>query len=144
MSLTKIKFGDKEVETYTVDFDGEKWMVANPFAEALDYSRANKAIFEKVSAENQRTYDQIRSHRMNQCDRLRDVTTPAQHPSENEVHQPCGRVRVDQRERHAGCEAFPGVEQQRPATIAVSRGRVQNGEGRARRHRAWDDAINHF
>nr|QOI08509.1 BRO-A protein [Helicoverpa armigera SNPV]QOI08513.1 BRO-A protein [Helicoverpa armigera SNPV] len=73
MSLTKIQFGDKEVETYTVDFNGEKWMVANPFAEALDYSRANKAIFEKVSAENQRTYDQIRSHRISATD---CVTSP--------------------------------------------------------------------
>ncbi|AAK96306.1 bro-a [Helicoverpa armigera nucleopolyhedrovirus] len=64
MSLTKIQFGDKEVETYTVDFNGEKWMVANPFAEALNYSRANKAILEKVSDGNQKTFDQIKPYRI--------------------------------------------------------------------------------
>nr|QOI08494.1 BRO-A protein [Helicoverpa armigera SNPV] len=63
MSVTKIKFGDKEVETYTVDFDGEKWMVANPLAEALNYSRANKAIFDKVSVKNQKSFEQINPHR---------------------------------------------------------------------------------
>ncbi|BBB16636.1 Bro23 [Heliothis virescens ascovirus 3j] len=63
MSLTKIQFGDKEVETYTVDANGEKWMVANPFAEALSYSKPNKAILEKVSDGNQKTFNQINPHR---------------------------------------------------------------------------------
>nr|QOI08616.1 BRO-A [Helicoverpa armigera SNPV] len=64
MSLTKIQFGDKEVETYTIDYNGEKWMVANPFAEALNYSKPNKAILEKVSDGNQKTFDQIKPYRI--------------------------------------------------------------------------------
>ncbi|AJP09132.1 Bro25 [Heliothis virescens ascovirus 3f] len=36
-------------------------MVANPFAEALQYSRANKAIFDKVSIGNQKNYEDIKS-----------------------------------------------------------------------------------
>nr|AAM18340.1 baculovirus repeat open reading frame a [Helicoverpa armigera nucleopolyhedrovirus] len=64
MSLTKIQFGDKEVEPNTIAYNGEKWMVANPFAEALNYSRANKAILEKVSDGNRKTFDQIKPHRI--------------------------------------------------------------------------------
>ncbi|AYD68168.1 bro6 [Heliothis virescens ascovirus 3h] len=59
MSVTKIKFGDKEVETYTVNFNGEKWMVANPFAEALGYMNKKKAIQQHVSAKNQTNYSEI-------------------------------------------------------------------------------------
>ncbi|BBB16512.1 Bro6 [Heliothis virescens ascovirus 3j] len=61
MSVTKIKFGDKEVETYTVDFHGEKWMVANPFAEALSYSNVNRAIRVHVSEKNQQNYEEFKS-----------------------------------------------------------------------------------
>nr|AGE61330.1 BRO-B [Chrysodeixis chalcites nucleopolyhedrovirus]AGE61778.1 BRO-B [Chrysodeixis chalcites nucleopolyhedrovirus] len=64
ISLSKVQFGDKEVETYTVDVDGEKWMAANPFAEALKYSKPNKAILEKVSTENQKIYEEINSYRI--------------------------------------------------------------------------------
>ncbi|AXN77340.1 bro22 [Heliothis virescens ascovirus 3i] len=62
MSVTKIKFGDKEVETYTVDCNGEKWMVANPFAEALSYSIPHIAIAKFVTIKNQKSYDEIKSH----------------------------------------------------------------------------------
>lgn len=61
MSLTKVQFGDKEVETYTIEANGEKWMVANPFAEALNYSKPNKAILEKVSHQNTKNLEQLRS-----------------------------------------------------------------------------------
>ncbi|ABI35759.1 Bro-a [Ectropis obliqua nucleopolyhedrovirus] len=63
MSLTKVHFGDKEVETYTVDVDGEKWMVANPFAEALSYSIPHIAIAKFVTIKNQKSYDEIKSIR---------------------------------------------------------------------------------
>nr|WUR10822.1 Bro-e [Calliteara abietis nucleopolyhedrovirus] len=59
MSLSKIKFGDKEVETYTVDFNGEKWMAANSFAKALNYSIPHIAITKFVTNENQKNYNQI-------------------------------------------------------------------------------------
>nr|UCC42529.1 bro [Helicoverpa armigera nucleopolyhedrovirus] len=68
MSVTKIKFGDKEVETYTVDFNGEKWMVANPFAEALSYSNVNRAIRVHVSEKNQQNYEEFKSDRVGLTD----------------------------------------------------------------------------
>ncbi|AFV50297.1 Bro6 [Heliothis virescens ascovirus 3g] len=61
MSLTKIQFGDKEVETYTIDLNGEKWMVANPFAEALSYSNCKNAITKFVTTKNQKNYEEIKS-----------------------------------------------------------------------------------
>ncbi|AUS94276.1 bro6 [Trichoplusia ni ascovirus 6b] len=61
MSLTKVQFGDKDVETYTVDVGGEKWMVANPFAEALAYSNCKNAITKFVSSKNQKNYEDIKS-----------------------------------------------------------------------------------
>ncbi|ABO37227.1 Bro3 [Heliothis virescens ascovirus 3e] len=63
MSITKIKFGDKEVDTYNVDFNGEKWMVANPFAEALGYSIPHIAIAKFVTMKNQKSYEEIKSIR---------------------------------------------------------------------------------
>nr|AGE61316.1 BRO-A [Chrysodeixis chalcites nucleopolyhedrovirus]AGE61764.1 BRO-A [Chrysodeixis chalcites nucleopolyhedrovirus] len=69
MSLTKINFvDDKEVETYTVDVDGEKWMAANPFAEALNYTRANYAVNQHVSINNQKTYEEIKSQGLGATD----------------------------------------------------------------------------
>lgn len=65
MSICKINFvDDKVVEVYTIVKDGVEWMVANPFAEALNYTRANKAIFEKVSVENQKSYEELQSHQI--------------------------------------------------------------------------------
>lgn len=61
MSLTKVQFGDKEVETYTIDVNGEKWMVANPFAEALNYNNTNKAIRIHVCEKNQKNFEDLRS-----------------------------------------------------------------------------------
>ncbi|ABF70654.1 hypothetical protein [Trichoplusia ni ascovirus 2c] len=63
MSLTKVQFGDKEVEAYTVTFNGEKWMVANPFAEALNYSVPHIAISKFVTVKNQKSFDEIKSKR---------------------------------------------------------------------------------
>nr|AKN50475.1 Baculovirus repeated orf D (BRO-D) [Helicoverpa zea single nucleopolyhedrovirus] len=63
MSVTTIQFGDKEVETYTVDLNGEIWMVANPFAEALNYSIPHIAIAKFVTINNQKNYDEIKSIR---------------------------------------------------------------------------------
>lgn len=61
MSLARVKFNDKVIETYTVDVNGEKWMMANPFAEALNYSNVNRAIRVHVNQNNQRDLEQLQS-----------------------------------------------------------------------------------
>nr|AXE72157.1 baculovirus repeated ORF-d [Anticarsia gemmatalis multiple nucleopolyhedrovirus] len=64
MALSKVNFVNGTLEVFTVaDDKRENWMVANPFAEALNYSRPNKAICEKVSKENVKTLEELRSHR---------------------------------------------------------------------------------
>lgn len=61
MSLSKINFADKTVETFAiVDENGVEWMVANPFAEALGYSNANKAVWSHVSKENCKEFGSLR------------------------------------------------------------------------------------
>ncbi|AJD09275.1 baculovirus repeated namegeneORF [Condylorrhiza vestigialis mutiple nucleopolyhedrovirus] len=65
MALSKVNFVNGPLEVFTVaDDKHENWMVANPFAEALNYSRPNKAICEKVSSCNQKTYEELRSHQV--------------------------------------------------------------------------------
>lgn len=55
MSLSKINYAGHVLQVFTVvDNKGEKWYQANPFAEALGYTRHNKAIFQNVSSENQK------------------------------------------------------------------------------------------
>nr|ALR71374.1 hypothetical protein AGNV_157 [Anticarsia gemmatalis multiple nucleopolyhedrovirus]ALR71531.1 hypothetical protein AGNV_157 [Anticarsia gemmatalis multiple nucleopolyhedrovirus] len=65
MALSKVNFVNGPLEVFTVaDDKRENWMVANPFAEALKYSKPNKAILEKVSSCNQKTYEELRSYRI--------------------------------------------------------------------------------
>lgn len=59
MSLTKIKFAD--VEVYKIEKDGESWLAANMFAEALGYSNFANAISKFVSAKNQKIYEELKS-----------------------------------------------------------------------------------
>lgn len=67
--VCKIKFvDDKEVETYTITKDGAAWMVANPFAEALNYSKCANAIAKFVSPQNQKKFEEIRSPRFGDTD----------------------------------------------------------------------------
>ncbi|QHB21806.1 Bro-j [Artaxa digramma nucleopolyhedrovirus] len=62
MSLTKIEFADKIVEVFKISQNGEDWMAANPFAEALNYTRSNYAVTQHVSAKNQKTFQELQSH----------------------------------------------------------------------------------
>ncbi|QBC76032.1 bro protein [Neophasia sp. alphabaculovirus] len=65
MALSKVNFVNGPLEVFTVaDDKRENWMVANPFAEALNYSKPNKAILEKVSSCNQKTYKELRSYQI--------------------------------------------------------------------------------
>lgn len=74
MSLSKVNFAGRSLEVFTVvDKKGEKWHQANPFAEALGYSNANKAIWNHVSKENHREYEPLRSGGI-------DDSSPALHP----------------------------------------------------------------
>ncbi|UOQ18920.1 BRO-H [Olene mendosa nucleopolyhedrovirus] len=63
MALSKVNFVNGPLEVFTVQDDKqEDWMAANPFAEVLKYSRPNKAIQQHVSAKNQKTLEEMRSH----------------------------------------------------------------------------------
>ncbi|ABF50296.1 bro-b [Antheraea pernyi nucleopolyhedrovirus] len=64
MALSKIDFVNGPLEVFTVqDVGRENWMVANPFAETLKYSKPNKAIVQHVSKQNQKTLEELRSNR---------------------------------------------------------------------------------
>nr|AFS51914.1 DekiORF36 [Dendrolimus kikuchii nucleopolyhedrovirus] len=69
MALSKVNFVNGPLEVFTVvDDKRENWMVANPFAEALNYSKPNKAILQHVSEENQKTFEELRSYRCGTTD----------------------------------------------------------------------------
>nr|AMO28002.1 BRO-K [Lymantria dispar multiple nucleopolyhedrovirus]AMO65631.1 bro-j [Lymantria dispar multiple nucleopolyhedrovirus] len=62
MALSKVEFVNGPLEVFTVqDENQEKWMVANPFAEALGYTRLNYAVTQHVSVVNQKTYEEFKS-----------------------------------------------------------------------------------
>nr|AOL57213.1 BRO-B [Chrysodeixis includens nucleopolyhedrovirus] len=64
MTTSKIVtcFGNKNLEVVcVVDDNGERWMLANPFARILEYSNAPKAISTYVSDNNQSCLDKIQS-----------------------------------------------------------------------------------
>nr|AMO27530.1 BRO-B [Lymantria dispar multiple nucleopolyhedrovirus] len=64
MALTKVEFVNGPLEAFTVQDDKqEKWMAANPFAEALNYSNINRAIRVHVSNYNQKTLEELQSDR---------------------------------------------------------------------------------
>nr|ANS71031.1 baculovirus repeated ORF o [Lymantria dispar multiple nucleopolyhedrovirus] len=64
MALTKVEFVNGPLEVFTVQDDKqENWMAANRFAEALGYAKPNKVVSEKVSAENQKTFEEINPYR---------------------------------------------------------------------------------
>ncbi|ABY47793.1 BRO-F [Helicoverpa armigera granulovirus] len=58
MALSKVQFGEKEVETFAIMFEDDKWMVANPFAGSLNYNNTNKAIRNHVSEKNQKNLEE--------------------------------------------------------------------------------------
>ncbi|ADD73856.1 BRO-M [Lymantria xylina nucleopolyhedrovirus] len=69
MALTKVEFVNGPLEVFTVqDEHQEKWMVANPFAEALGYKNCANVISKFVSAENQKIYEEIKSPRFEETD----------------------------------------------------------------------------
>ncbi|ADD73737.1 BRO-A [Lymantria xylina nucleopolyhedrovirus] len=61
MALTKVNFVNGPLEVFTVqDEHQEKWMVANPFAECLNYTNKKKAIQQHVSTENQKMFEELK------------------------------------------------------------------------------------
>nr|AMO27643.1 BRO-M [Lymantria dispar multiple nucleopolyhedrovirus] len=69
MALSKVEFVNGPLEVFTVqDENQEKWMVANPFAEALGYKNCANVISKFVSAENQKIYEEIKSPRFEETD----------------------------------------------------------------------------
>jgi hypothetical protein len=60
MSLSKVNFAGRSLEVFTaIDEKGEKWYQANPFADALGYSKCNKALLQNVSAGNMSNYKEL-------------------------------------------------------------------------------------
>nr|WUR10821.1 BRO-A [Calliteara abietis nucleopolyhedrovirus] len=61
MALTKVEFVNGPLEVFTIrDKNNENWMAANPFAEALNYTRSNYAVAQHVSQQNQKTFVEIK------------------------------------------------------------------------------------
>jgi hypothetical protein len=60
MSFSKVDFVNGPLEVFKVVKDGENWMVANPFAEALGYVNCKNAITKFVSPNNQKMYEEIK------------------------------------------------------------------------------------
>ncbi|AKR14139.1 baculovirus repeated open reading frame b [Dasychira pudibunda nucleopolyhedrovirus] len=64
MAMSKINFVNGPLEVFTVqDGNQENWMVANPFAEVLNYANKKKAIQQHVSTENQKTFEELKGSR---------------------------------------------------------------------------------
>jgi prophage antirepressor-like protein len=69
MALSKVEFVNGPLEVFTVqDENQEKWMVANPFAEALGYSNCKNAVVKFVSTENQNIFEKLKSPRFEATD----------------------------------------------------------------------------
>ncbi|AXN77272.1 bro7 [Heliothis virescens ascovirus 3i] len=64
MSLIKVQFAGHDLNVISVrDVHGELWLLANPFARILEYSRANDAVRQHVSVNNSKNYEEIKSRR---------------------------------------------------------------------------------
>lgn len=64
MAVVKVNFGNEELEVVSVkDRNGQLWLLANPFARILQYVSAPNAIAKFVSDKNQRSFENIKSHR---------------------------------------------------------------------------------
>ncbi|ACH69517.1 BRO [Pseudalatia unipuncta granulovirus] len=62
MAVVKVQFANSDLEVISSkDDSGELWMLANPFARILEYSKANDAIRQHVSHCNSKNYEEIRS-----------------------------------------------------------------------------------
>lgn len=68
-NIIKLQFANTDLEVISVkDKDGQLWLLANPFARILEYSKPNKAILEKVSQQNTKNLEQLRSYRIGTVD----------------------------------------------------------------------------
>lgn len=64
MSVVTVQFANSDLEVISIkDDSGELWMLANPFARVLEYSRANDAVRQHVSENNYKNYEDIKSRR---------------------------------------------------------------------------------
>nr|WNA17399.1 bro-a [Alphabaculovirus mabrassicae] len=63
MAVVKVQFGSQDLEVVSLrDKEGQLWMLANPFAKILEYSKANKAVATHVSSQNQRFWEELKSY----------------------------------------------------------------------------------
>nr|QNH90668.1 bro-a [Mamestra configurata nucleopolyhedrovirus B] len=63
MAVVKVQFGSQDLEVVSLrDEEGQLWMLANPFAKILEYSKANKAVATHVSSQNQRFWEELKSY----------------------------------------------------------------------------------
>lgn len=63
MVVVKVNFGNQKLEVVSVkDCNNQLWLLANPFARILQYVSAPNAIAKFVSNNNQRSFENIKSH----------------------------------------------------------------------------------
>ncbi|AAR28918.1 bro-j [Leucania separata nucleopolyhedrovirus] len=64
MAVTTVQFANNNLEVVSImDEEGQLWMLANPFARILEYSRANDAVRQHVSEFNHKNFEEIKSRR---------------------------------------------------------------------------------
>ncbi|ACH69406.1 bro [Trichoplusia ni granulovirus LBIV-12] len=89
MDSTKLSFAGQDVMVYTLQSEGQKWFLANPFATILNYARSNKAVATHVSSQNQRLLCDLTKHgaddviRAHHCGAL----TSSLHPQTKFINQ---------------------------------------------------------
>jgi len=89
MDSTKLSFAGQYVMVYTLQSEGQKWFLANPFATILNYARSNKAVATHVSSQNQRLLCDLTKHgaddviRAHHCGAL----TSSLHPQTKFINQ---------------------------------------------------------
>lgn len=62
-----VQYGNQKLEVVSIkDYEGQVWMLANPFARILEYSNAPKAIAHYVGKDNQQCLNNIQSAQVGQ------------------------------------------------------------------------------
>lgn len=73
MALRTITYAERVLEVLSVtdERDGETWLMANPFARALDYVNVSDAVARHVSSKNQRKYKEFKTQHSGRVIRAR-------------------------------------------------------------------------
>ncbi|ACH69462.1 BRO [Pseudalatia unipuncta granulovirus] len=73
-----VQYGNQKLEVISImDYEGQVWMLANPFARILEYSNAPKAISHYVNSNNQKYFEDIKSAQIGQTSKMTSHTIQA-------------------------------------------------------------------